>query len=265
MAAATSVPPEDRPEWTHALIAAELAGTGISASQASRILADLELRPHKVRGWLRRADDAQFWAQAAAVCDAYLRPPPDTIVICIDEKTGIQAKYRTYPGRLPAPGRPARREFEYVRNGTLSIIAALHVATGHVVAQAGHPQQLDRVHRLPAPPHPVNRPVARVLTAAGLIRRSLLPPMSQHSPLSTRPRRTGSRPVRCAGSCQHSAPPRRALGADKTVIVLLSLRLYRPSAERSDLRQSSLMSAFQAGMGTIAITIPGSSRARADG
>lgn len=135
VATATSVPPEDRPEWTHALIAAELTRTGISASQAGRILADLELRPHKVRGWLRRADDAQFWAQAAAVCDAYLRPPPDTIVICIDEKTGIQAKYRKYPGRLPAPGRPARREFEYVRNGTVSIIAALHVATGHVVAE----------------------------------------------------------------------------------------------------------------------------------
>src|SRR5450755_808416 len=118
-----------------ALVAAALAGTGISASQAGRILADLELRPHKVRGWLRRADDAQFWAQAAAVCDAYLRPPPDTMVICIDEKTGIQAKYRKYPGRLPAPGRPARREFEYVRNGTVSIIAALHVATGHVVAE----------------------------------------------------------------------------------------------------------------------------------
>lgn len=135
VAAATSVPPQDRPEWTHALIAAELAGTGISASQAGRILADLELRPHKVRGWLRRADDDRFWAQAAAVCDAYLRPPPDTIVICIDEKTGIQAKYRKYPGQLPAPGCPARREFEYVRNGTVSIIAALHAATGQVVAE----------------------------------------------------------------------------------------------------------------------------------
>jgi transposase len=135
VAAATSVPPEDRPVWTHALIAAELAGTGISASQAGRILADLELRPHRVRGWLRRADDDQFWVQAAAVCDAYLRPPPGTVVICIDEKTGIQAKYRKYPGRLPAPGRLARREFEYVRNGTVSIIAALHVATGQVVTE----------------------------------------------------------------------------------------------------------------------------------
>jgi transposase len=135
VAAATSVPPEGNPAWTHALIAGQLAGTGISASQAGRILAGLELRPHRVRGWLNRADDDQFWAQAAAVCDVYLRPPPDTVVICIDEKTGIQAKYRKYPERPPRPGRPGRREFEYVRNGTVSIIAALHVATGQVVTE----------------------------------------------------------------------------------------------------------------------------------
>ena len=56
-------------------------------------------------------------------------------MICIDEKPGIQAKYRKYPGRLPAPGRPARREFEYVRNRTVSVIAALQAATGLVVVE----------------------------------------------------------------------------------------------------------------------------------
>jgi transposase len=135
VAAATSVPPEGTSVWTHALIAGHLAGTGISVSQAGRILADLELRPHKVRGWLNRRDNEQFWAQAAAVCDVYLRPPPDTVVVCIDEKTGIQAKYRRYPGRPARRGRLARREFEYVRNGAVSIIAALHVATGQVIAE----------------------------------------------------------------------------------------------------------------------------------
>ncbi len=135
VAAATSVPPEGTSVWTHALIAGELAGTGISVSQAGRILADLDLRPHKVRGWLNRRDNEQFWAQAAAVCDIYLRPPPDTVVICIDEKTGIQAKYRKYPERPAQRGRLARREFEYVRNGTVSIVAALHVATGQVIAE----------------------------------------------------------------------------------------------------------------------------------
>jgi transposase len=135
VAAATSVPPEGTSAWTHALIAWQLAGTGISASQAGRILAGLELAPHRVRGWLNRRDDDQFWAQAAAVCDIYLRPPPGTVVICIDEKTGIQAKYRRYPEQPPAPGRRARREFEYVRNGTVSIVAALHIATGQVIAE----------------------------------------------------------------------------------------------------------------------------------
>jgi transposase len=135
VATATSVPPEGVSVWTHALIAAELAGTGISVSQAGRILADLELAPHRVRGWLNRRDDEQFWAQAAAVCDIYLRPPPGTVVICIDEKTGIQAKYRKYPERPARRGRLARRESGYVRNGTVSIIAALHVATGQVIAE----------------------------------------------------------------------------------------------------------------------------------
>jgi transposase len=135
VAAATSVPPEGVSAWTHALIAGQLADTGISPSQVGRVLAGLELVPHRVRGWLNRRDDDQFWARAAAVCDLYRHPPPDTVVICIDEKTGIQAKYRKYPGQPPRPGRLARREFEYVRNGTVSVIAALQVATGQVIAE----------------------------------------------------------------------------------------------------------------------------------
>jgi transposase len=63
VAVATSVPPEGTSVWTHALIAAQLADTGISVSQAGRVLADLELRPHRVRGWLNRRDDDQFWVR----------------------------------------------------------------------------------------------------------------------------------------------------------------------------------------------------------
>ncbi len=135
VATATSAPPEGVTVWTHGMIAANLPGTGISPSQVGRILAGLELAPHRVRGWLNRRDDEQFWAQAAAVCNIYLRPPPGTVVICIDEKTGIQAKYRKYPQQPPRPGRLARREFEYVRGGTVSIVAALHAATGQVVTE----------------------------------------------------------------------------------------------------------------------------------
>ena len=135
VATATAVPPEGASAWTHSMIAVSLAGTAISVSQVGRILAGLDLAPHRVRGWLNRRDDEQFWAQAAAVCEVYLRPPPGTVVICIDEKTGIQAKCRKYPERPAVPGRLARREFEYVRNGTVSIVAALQVATGQVVAE----------------------------------------------------------------------------------------------------------------------------------
>jgi transposase len=135
VATATSAPPDGASVWTHGMIAAHLAGTGISASQVGRILAGLDLAPHRVRGWLNRRDDSQFWAQAAAVCDVYLRPPPGTVVICIDEKTGIQAKHRRYPQRPAGLGRLARRAFAYVRNGTVSIVAALEVGTGQVVAE----------------------------------------------------------------------------------------------------------------------------------
>jgi transposase len=133
VATATSAPPEGESAWTHASIAAHLASTGISASQAGRILAGLELAPH--RGWLNRRDDNQFWVQAGAVSEVYLRPPKHTVVICIDENTGIQARYRKYPEQPAAPGRLARREFAYVRNGTVSIVAALEVSTGQVVAE----------------------------------------------------------------------------------------------------------------------------------
>jgi transposase len=57
------------------------------------------------------------------------------VLISIDEKTGIQAKSRTHPEIPGRDGRDARREFEYVRHGTISIIAAMHVSTGEVIAE----------------------------------------------------------------------------------------------------------------------------------
>jgi hypothetical protein len=103
------------------------------------VLAEAEVRPHRVRGWLRRADDPAFWARAGEVCRLYLDPPAGTVLVSIDEKTGIQAKTRRCPDIPLRPGRAARREFEYVRHGTVSIIAAMDVATGQVVTRQGAP------------------------------------------------------------------------------------------------------------------------------
>jgi transposase len=135
VATATSVPPEGVSAWTHPLITGQLAAAGISVSQVGRILAGLDLKPHKTRGWLNRRDDDQFWAQAGAVCEVYLRPPPGTLVICVAEITGIPDTSRSYPERPARGGKLARRVFEYVRKGTRSIIAALPVATGQVVTE----------------------------------------------------------------------------------------------------------------------------------
>ncbi len=122
------------------MIAAHLRERGLVISDATvgRVLAEAKVRPHKVRGWLNRADDPAFWARAGAVCRLYLNPPPGTVLISIDEKTDIQAKSRKYPEIPTRPGRDARREFEYVRHGTISIIAAMNVTTGEVIAERIH-------------------------------------------------------------------------------------------------------------------------------
>ncbi|MGI5133588.1 IS630 family transposase [Streptomyces sp. CA-106110] len=137
VATATSTPPEGASVWTRASIAAHLAerGPAPSPSTVGRILAEAEVRPHKVRGWLNRADDPAFWAQVGAVCRLYLNLPPATVLVSVDEKTGIQAKSRRHPNLPAGPGHDQRREFEYRRHGTVSIIAALDVATGQVIAQ----------------------------------------------------------------------------------------------------------------------------------
>jgi transposase len=137
VAVATSVPPDSESQWSRALIAGHLRERGLAISPATvgRVLAEAKVRPHKVRGWLNRADDPAFWIRAGQVCRLYLNPPPGTVLISVDEKTGIQAKSRKHP-QIPArPGRDARREFEYVRHGTISIIAAMNVTTGQVIAE----------------------------------------------------------------------------------------------------------------------------------
>jgi transposase len=137
IAVATSVPPGGESQWSRPLIAGHLRerGLAISPSTVGRVLAGARVRPHKVRGWLSRADDPSFWIRAGQVCRLYLDPPPGTVLISIDEKTGIQAKSRRHPVIPGRPGRDARREFEYVRHGTVSILAAMNVTTGQVIAE----------------------------------------------------------------------------------------------------------------------------------
>jgi transposase len=137
MAKVTSELPEYTSQWSHSELHEAMAEAGIpiSASQIGRILAADDVRPHKVEGWLTRRDTPEFWEQAADVCGLYLSPPENAVVLSIDEKTSIQAKSRKHPTTPVRAGRPARREFEYVRHGTASLLACLDVRTGEVTAR----------------------------------------------------------------------------------------------------------------------------------
>ena len=108
----------------------------MSRSTVQRILAEADLKPHKSRYWLH-SDDPDFEAKALAVCRLYLDAPrlyrQGELVVCVDEKTGMQALQRLHPTKPGQPGRVERREFEYVRRSTRCLLASLAVPTGQVL------------------------------------------------------------------------------------------------------------------------------------
>jgi transposase len=109
---------------------------GISWSSYQRLLTEVDLRPHRIRGWLH-SPDPEFRAKVTEITTLYLQPPAGATVLSIDEKTGMQALERRFPDRPPAPGRLRRREFEYTRHGTQSLLCAFDVHRGCVMGACG--------------------------------------------------------------------------------------------------------------------------------
>lgn len=122
-----------RERWTYAELAERV---GISRSRAHAILAEADIRPHLADHWVMSELGPEFDAQAAEVCGLYLNPPENAIVVSIDEKSGVQAKGLARPDTPPKPGKPARRDSEYLRNGTQNLFAALEVHAGEVTPMA---------------------------------------------------------------------------------------------------------------------------------
>jgi transposase len=106
----------------------------ISRSHFQRMLQAAELRPHRVRQWLH-SPDPQFREKVNAICALYRRAPKGSVVLSVDEKTGIQAVQRKHRDGAPRPARLRRQEFEYIRHGTQALTAALDVHTGRVLAR----------------------------------------------------------------------------------------------------------------------------------
>jgi len=129
----TEPPPDEATRWTMDALAEVMAihGVAISASQCWRICKALDLKPWQTESWMT-SHDPDFWAKASDVCGLYLNPPVNAVVWSVDEKTSIQAKARINPTLPAIPGICERREFEYERNGTAVLYAALDVHDGSV-------------------------------------------------------------------------------------------------------------------------------------
>ena len=108
--------------------------TGISKSHLHRIMHELDLKPHQFRMWLF-SNDPDFEAKQADIVGLYVNPPKNAFVVCLDEKTGLQAVSSTHEKLPMKPGRVERLEFGYKRHGVLALYAALKVHEGKIFAK----------------------------------------------------------------------------------------------------------------------------------
>ena len=121
--------PKDATHWSRALMAKR---SGLSKSTIGRIWKAFGLKPH-LTDTFKLSTDPQFIEKVRDVVGLYLDPPERALVLCVDEKSQIQALDRSQPVLPMMPGMPERRTHDYLRNGTSSLFAALDVATGRVI------------------------------------------------------------------------------------------------------------------------------------
>ena len=122
--------PRDATHWSTRSMA---QATGMSQSAVSRIWRAFALKPHLVDDF-KLSPDPLFIDKVRDVVGLYLNPPDAAVVLCVDEKTQVQALDRTAPVLPLIPGTPERRTHDYKRNGTTNLYAALDVASGNVIA-----------------------------------------------------------------------------------------------------------------------------------
>ena len=124
-------PPKGLTHWTSREMERK---TGLSHSSVHRIWQAHNLKPHQVRTF-KFSTDPDAEEKIFDVVGLYLNPPSSAVVLCLDEKTQIQALNRTQPELPLRPGLPARQTHDYKRNGVVSLFAALEVASGRVVGE----------------------------------------------------------------------------------------------------------------------------------
>jgi transposase len=121
--------PEDATHWSSRELAKRL---GIGHASVSNILRERGLKPHLVKSF-QFSTDPDFEKKLEDVVGLYLNPPENSIVLCIDEKSQIQALERSQPILPLLPGVPERQTHDYYRHGTTTLFAALNVISGKVI------------------------------------------------------------------------------------------------------------------------------------
>ena len=129
--------PPNATHWSRASMAAR---TGLSPSTIGRIWRSFELKPH-VQDFFKLSTDPQFVDKVVDVVGLYHHPPESAVVLCVDEKSGMQALDRSQPVLPMLPGTPERASHDYIRHGTSSLFAAFNIADGTVISA------LHRRHR----------------------------------------------------------------------------------------------------------------------
>ncbi|MPY86046.1 MAG: IS630 family transposase, partial [Actinophytocola sp.] len=129
--------PQNATHWSRASMAKK---SGLSKSTIGRIWRTFELKPHLTDGF-KLSSDPLFVDKVVDVVGLYHNPPERAVVLCVDEKSGIQALDRSQPVLPMMPGMPERRSHDYVRHGVSSLFAAFNIADGTVISE------LHRRHR----------------------------------------------------------------------------------------------------------------------
>ena len=129
--------PANATHWSTRSLAGEL---GLSQSAVSRIWRGFGLQPHRQESW-KLSRDPLFIDKVRDVVGLYLNPPEKAVVLCVDEKSQIQALDRSQPVLPMMPGMPERRTHDYFRHGITSLFAAFNIADGTVIGE------LHRRHR----------------------------------------------------------------------------------------------------------------------
>jgi transposase len=122
------------PDATHWSSRGMARASGLSVSTVQRIWRAFGLQPHRLETF-KLSTDPDFVAKVRDVVGLYVSPPDHAIVLCVDEKSQIQALDRSQPMLPMRPGQPARRSHDYKRHGTTSLFAALDIATGRVIGK----------------------------------------------------------------------------------------------------------------------------------